>query len=61
MEYPIRSLPFSGLDELFQDPSTNFKLPSYVEAQAWALTSLPSFLSRIIFHGYDPGIKSLLQ
>jgi hypothetical protein len=56
--YPLRSFSFSGLDELLWDPSTNFELPSYVEAQAWALTSLPSFLSWIVFRGYDLGVKS---
>jgi hypothetical protein len=39
---PLKILLLFGLDELFQDPSTSFFLPSYVKAQAQALVSLPS-------------------
>jgi hypothetical protein len=56
MLYPPKSLPFSRPNDLFRDPSTNFVLPSYVEAQARALTSLPS-LPRILSCGYDLGVK----
>jgi hypothetical protein len=40
--FPPRNLPLFGLNELLQDPSTTFVVPSYVEAQTWAFTSLPS-------------------
>jgi hypothetical protein len=56
--FPPRNLPLFGLDELLQDPSTSFVVPSYVKAQTWALASLPSFLSWIISHGYDPRFRS---
>ncbi len=60
MLYPPKSLPFSRPNDLFRDPSTNFVLPSYVEAQARALTSLPS-LPRILSCGYDLGVKKKVQ
>jgi hypothetical protein len=59
MLFPPRNLPFYRLDELLQDPSTTFVLPSYIKTQTWALASLLSLPSWTISHRYDPMILDL--
>jgi len=43
------------------DPSIIFLLPSYVKAQARALTSLASFPSWIVSRSYDPKVRSYIN
>jgi hypothetical protein len=57
--FPPRSLLLFGEDEMPQDPSINFLLPSYAKVQAWVQVSLPSPPSRIISRGYDPRLNSV--
>jgi hypothetical protein len=63
--YKVSSPPRSFLsfeeDEMFQDPTISFLLPSYVEAKALALESLASPPSRIVSQGYHPRVRAFID
>jgi hypothetical protein len=61
MSFPPRSFILFKEDEMLWDPSIIFLLPSYVKAQARALTSLSSFPSWIVSRSYDPKVRSYIN
>jgi hypothetical protein len=46
---------------MLQDPFIVFLLPSYVKAQAQALTSLSSPPPQVVSKGYDPRVRSYID
>jgi hypothetical protein len=57
---PSRSFLSFGEDEMFQDLTISFLLPSYAEAQAMALESLAS-PPWIVSQGYHPRIRVFIN
>jgi hypothetical protein len=61
MLYPPRNLLSFGEDEMFQDPTIFFLLPSYVKAQALVLESLASHPLHIVYQGYHLRVKAFID
>jgi hypothetical protein len=61
MLYPPKSFLSFEEDEMLQNPTICFLLPSYVEAQALALESLVSSPSWIVSQGYHPRVKAFIN
>jgi hypothetical protein len=57
---PSRSFLSFGEDEILQDLTISFLLPSYAKAQAMALKSLAS-LPWIVSQGYHPRIRVFIN
>jgi hypothetical protein len=55
--FPLKNLFSFREDEMLQDSTISFLLPSYAEAQALALESLAPPLSHIVSRGYDLGVR----
>jgi hypothetical protein len=58
---PLRNFLSFREDEMFQDLTIFFLLPSYAKVQALVLESLISPPSRIISQGYHLGIKAFID